>query len=84
MFSVLLLKGLLAACKKEIVDIFYEPVGFNYLLFTKVDKVKQPGHLLELTYKTGTPVSYVCAGDTIPDDIEAANALTLAYMILKG
>ena len=62
----------------------YGPVGFNYLLFTKVDKVKRSGHLLELTYKTGVPVSYLCTGETIPDDIEAANALTLAYMILKG
>jgi flagellar biosynthesis GTPase FlhF len=57
---------------------------YNNLIFTKTDQMKKIGYLIEMNYRTGKNISYISSGNTIPDDIENANALKIAHMILKG
>lgn len=62
----------------------YEVAEVDYLIFSKTAEMKKVGFLVELAYQTGKPISYLCRGNTIPDDLESANALKIAHMILKG
>lgn len=58
--------------------------SFKSIILTKMDDLKNAGMFIELLHQFGKPVSYICNGQTIPDDIEIANAAKLTHMILKG
>lgn len=62
----------------------FKQFNFNNLIFTKTDQMKKIGYVIETNYRVGKQISYISNGSTIPDDFEAANALKLAHMILKG
>jgi len=60
-------------------------VPIHRILFTKLDETKNYGMLLNLSVGSGgIPVSYLTVGQTVPDDIEAADPSVMARLILKG
>lgn len=56
----------------------------NRLLFSKLDETAAPGPLIRIARETGLPVSYVTTGQTVPDDIQPADARTMAAMVYTG
>ena len=60
----------------------FEAVGFDRLLLTKLDEAEGLGALLGVVARAGRPLSYVTAGQAVPDDIEPADRDHLATLIL--
>lgn len=76
-----------ADCKPEQlakVNKVYKNLHYNSIIITKLDTVKTLPGIIDIAHKFSKPISFVCNGQTIPDDIEIANATKLTYMILKG
>jgi len=65
----------------EMVELF-RPMGVDRLLFTKQDETFELGGLLWLPMQTKLPVSFVCTGQRIPDDIQEAHRDLLASWVL--
>lgn len=59
---------------KDMVDIAerFRPLAYNHLLFTKLDETSTFGSLLNLMVKCNTGVSYLCYGQNVPGEIQAA------------
>jgi flagellar biosynthesis protein FlhF len=63
----------------------YSFLGDFKLLFTKMDETPTWGMLLNLTCLTKSPISYLAAGQTVPDDIEVMDAHLVAnHLLNKG
>ncbi|MEN1680276.1 MAG: flagellar biosynthesis protein FlhF [Planctomycetota bacterium] len=60
----------------------FTEVGVTSLLLTKLDEATGLGPVLSLTAATGLPISYLTNGQTVPDDIQVAQAESLADGIL--
>lgn len=60
----------------------YSAIGFNRLLFTKLDESASLGTVLNLRRRYGCPLSYITTGQTVPDDIEVVSPERLARMLL--
>lgn len=68
----------------------FTPLGINQLLLTKLDETLSISPLLNVFSNTTVsapqaplvPISYVTAGQDVPDDIEIASSRTLAQRIL--
>jgi len=54
------------------------------LLFTRLDEATTPGGVLSEAIRSGTPLSFVAAGQRIPEDLEAANPQRLAQSLADG
>jgi len=67
----------LAACER------FSPTGVSAVLFTKLDETRDYGSLLTISVKSKWPISYLAAGQSIPNDIEPASSAELARMILR-
>ena len=52
------------------------------LIFTKIDEAPAEGIILNTKIITGKTISYITTGQSVPDDIEVANAEKLAKNIL--
>ena len=52
------------------------------LLFTRIDETERHGPLLNESRRTGKPVSFLCSGEQIPEDLEPATAARIADLIL--
>ena len=65
----------------EMVELF-RPMGVDRILFTKQDETFELGSLLWLPSQTKLPVSFVCTGQRIPDDILEANREQFASWVL--
>jgi flagellar biosynthesis protein FlhF len=50
------------------------------LLFTHLDEITHGGALLSLALHTQTPVSFLCNGQGVPEDIEPASATALSRL----
>lgn len=48
-------------------------VGFEHLIFTKVDETNSVGPLLGLLYKTGSSLAYITNGQKVPEDFRRAD-----------
>ncbi|NLZ93486.1 MAG: flagellar biosynthesis protein FlhF [Firmicutes bacterium] len=66
-----------------IVDKFRQ-TGYNRLIFTKLDETSNYGAILNAISFTGSPAAYLTTGQSVPDDIEEADAEKIAELILKG
>ncbi|NLZ38489.1 MAG: flagellar biosynthesis protein FlhF [Firmicutes bacterium] len=66
-----------------IVDKFRQ-TGYNRLIFTKLDETSSYGAILNAISATGMPVTYLTTGQNVPDDLEEADAVKMAELILKG
>jgi flagellar biosynthesis protein FlhF len=52
------------------------------LLFTRLDETQTFGSILNETSRTGMPVSFLCGGQQIPDDLEAATEHRIADLLI--
>jgi flagellar biosynthesis protein FlhF len=59
----------------------YQP---DRLLFTRLDEAGAFGALIGEAHRAGIPVSYLCGGQSVPEDIEEATAERLAGLVLDG
>lgn len=60
----------------------FAKVGCTALVVTKLDEAMSLGNLLPLARQSGLPVSYVTNGQSVPDDIAAAESRKLARWTL--
>ncbi|NLU40696.1 MAG: flagellar biosynthesis protein FlhF [Firmicutes bacterium] len=65
----------------DVVDRF-EQVGFDRLLFTKLDESSTYGMILNTLVRAQRPLSYLGTGQDVPEDFEIASAAKLAHMIM--
>jgi flagellar biosynthesis protein FlhF len=70
--------------ERDLADTYdrFAPLGVDHLVFTKLDETLEPGALFALPVRKGVPISLICDGQAIPDDLHIANADALAAMIL--
>jgi flagellar biosynthesis protein FlhF len=59
----------------------FEPVRPSHLIFTHLDETTSCGGMLSLAIETGRPVSFLCAGQSVPEDIEPATRHALLRLI---
>jgi flagellar biosynthesis protein FlhF len=52
------------------------------LLFTRIDETGRHGPLLNESCRTGKPVSFLSAGEQIPEDVEPATPARIAELVL--
>ena len=62
----------------------FKMFNYNSFIISKVDEAVVHGNILNLSSKTGTPVTFLTHGQTIPDDIIAADKDSIANLILTG
>lgn len=60
----------------------FSGVKADKLIFTKLDEADDVGATLDVVAEKRLPVSYVTAGQDVPDDIEVADSRRLAKLIL--
>jgi len=75
-----------AANEKTMFDICerFDSTKPNRIVFSKVDESVTFGPMLNVSYKTGIPISYITTGQTVPDDIVNADSNKIASMIYRG
>ncbi|MCL6451316.1 MAG: hypothetical protein K6T75_08500 [Acetobacteraceae bacterium] len=60
----------------------FSRLGFDRLIFTKADEAQGYGLMFSLAGEVGVPVSYVCSGQRVPEDIEEATPAGLAALLV--
>jgi len=60
------------------------PLGANRVIVTKLDEAEAYGMVLNVAESCKLPLSYVSAGQEVPDDIDRANPHELARLIIGG
>ncbi len=68
---------------REIVKSF-SIINFNGMLFTRLDESTIFGDMYNLAIEFEKPISYLCHGQDIPEDIVLADRKDLAMTILRG
>jgi flagellar biosynthesis protein FlhF len=61
----------------------YEMFSPSKLIFTHLDETETYGPLINLSIRTGKPISFLSRGQQIPEDLEPAERQTLVRMVLK-
>lgn len=67
-----------------VVATAYAPLGFNRILFTKLDETSRPGLVFNVLAQWGIPASYITTGQRVPDDIELAAAERIGRILMEG
>jgi flagellar biosynthesis protein FlhF len=80
----LVLPASLKAADMKRIGEQYEVFKPAKLLFTRLDETDSFGAILNLVVRTGKPVSFVCAGQQVPDDLAVPRKETLAKLILRS
>lgn len=62
----------------------FAPFKYDGIIMTKLDEAASFGNLLNLTSRLNRPLKFITNGQTIPDDIIAADADFLANVIYTG
>lgn len=65
---------------KAIIDS-YSIVGFDKYILTKIDESSGYGNIINIAKYIHKPLSYICTGQNVPDDIEKASIDKLFYFI---
>ncbi len=60
----------------------YKRVGFDSLLFTKIDEGNHFGPLINTAITSGYPVSYMTSGQNVVGDLEVATAESMTNLVL--
>jgi len=66
-----------------IADAFKE-MNIHRLLFTKIDESSTYGNMVNLLIRTNIPLSFLCCGRKVPDDIEAGSTQKLVELLFKS
>lgn len=61
----------------------YEIFAPSKLIFTHLDETETYGPLVNLSIRTGKPISFLSRGQQIPEDLEAAGRDALVRLVLK-
>lgn len=69
------------ALLQSIIEKF-GPLSDDRMILTKIDEAPCRGHLLNVLFRVNKALSYVTAGQEVPDDIEAADAHKIARIAL--
>jgi len=71
---------------KTMLDIAekFELFNYNGLIFTKLDESVSFGNLLNLSSTIEVPIKFLTNGQTIPDDIIAADSDFVANLVISG
>ncbi len=67
----------------EIADIYREIADYK-LIFTKLDETTTYGNILNVKLYSGTSLSYMTAGQNVPDDIEVFDTQKIVKQLLGG
>lgn len=59
----------------------YEMFSPHKLIFTKLDETDAYGPLINESARRGLPISFLCAGQGIPDDLEPATRQSVAALV---
>jgi flagellar biosynthesis protein FlhF len=62
----------------------YRNIKVNRLLFTKLDETTRLGNIFNVVSDLGIPVSYFTVGQSVPDDIELAQAGKFVKRLMEG
>ncbi len=60
----------------------YERVGFDSIVFTKMDECRYPGHLVNVAVSCERPLSYITNGQRATNGLEMADSQKLAALLL--
>lgn len=58
--------------------------GPDQMVITKLDETTRPGASVGILTDAKLPLSYICAGQRVPEDLEVATSSTLAARILRA
>lgn len=58
--------------------------GSDRLVITKLDETTRPGAAISLASDSGLPLTYLCAGQRVPEDIEGASAEAFTARVLRS
>lgn len=78
----LVLPASMRAVDQERIADRYEMFSPHKLLFTKLDETQALGGIVSLSLLLRKPISFLCSGQQIPEDIEDAVAAVIADRIL--
>lgn len=67
----------------RIASDYNTQIGYDYLIFTKLDETKALGSILNVAKAVEKPVVYVTNGQNVPDDLIYVTADYLAELILR-
>ncbi|SHH99741.1 GTPase [Clostridium grantii] len=59
----------------------YEQIGYDKYILTKLDESSGYGNIINIAKYIDKPISYLCTGQNVPDDIETASIDKLFYYI---
>jgi len=59
-------------------------LGIKSMIFTKLDETLYPGCIVNASYKTKLPISFLTFGQKVPSDIELATYENIANILLRG
>jgi flagellar biosynthesis protein FlhF len=76
----------LASQRKNAFDVIerFQSVPFSKILFTKLDEAATLGLMLEVAALLDKPVSYVCHGQNVPEDMDEFKNTIYAKALAKG
>jgi flagellar biosynthesis protein FlhF len=58
------------------------PLAFKTYIFTKLDETRMMGNIVNQVVKHGAPISYLTAGQQVPEDIEPADVKKIMTRLL--
>jgi flagellar biosynthesis protein FlhF len=59
----------------------YQSIPFHKVIITKLDEIQTGGGLYNVLSRTGLPVSYLSAGQRVPEDLEMATRKRLVELV---
>ena len=62
----------------------FKEMNIHRLLFTKIDESCTYGNIVNLLIRTNIPLSFLCGGRKVPDDIEAGSTKKLVALLFKS
>ncbi len=80
--QLVLTASMRSADLSRVVDRF-EPFHPRRLVFTRLDETEAFGPLVNEAVRTGKPVSFLCAGQRIPEDLEPATKDRIIELVLS-
>jgi flagellar biosynthesis protein FlhF len=75
----------LTSSRESLMDVVgrYRAFGYDQIILTKLDECTNCGILYDVVERASKPVSYISTGQNVPQDIEQANPVRLAELIMR-
>ena len=78
----------LSATTKEkdciVISEAFKDIGVHQILFTKTDESSIFGNIVNVLIRTNLPLSFLCGGRKVPDDIEAGTVQRLVDLLFNS